>query len=218
MGSVWDKAKDRLSAPDRVLFDTDRDDKRAILNDILQAVQKQNDECLRRRWKIKGLNGKEIFLRDLGVSDTHVFENLVEGLEIVARVVARYSIFEEIYLTAASKAQQHLTEQLVELYAAILRYLCSAKKYYDRNTASKSRMIVTALRPPELDDAILHITKEEESVRRQADLVDAENTYNTVEASVSGILELKSKLHSLEAPFIRTVAQLSDIQDHMDST
>ncbi|CAD0017739.1 unnamed protein product [Aureobasidium pullulans] len=152
----------------------------------------------------------------LGVSDTHVFENLVEGLEIVARVVARYSIFEEIYLTAASKAQQHLTEQLVELYAAILRYLCSAKKHYDRNTAT--RMIVTALRPPELDDAILHITKEEESVRRQADLVDAENTYNTVEASVSGILELKSKLHSLEAPFIRTVAQLSDIQDHMDSS
>lgn len=62
---------------------------------------------------------------------------MVEGLEIVARVVARYSIFEEIYLTAASKAQQHLTEQLVELNAAILRYLCSAKKYYGRNTASK---------------------------------------------------------------------------------
>ncbi|KAL2027442.1 hypothetical protein VTO58DRAFT_111533 [Aureobasidium pullulans] len=87
-------------------------------------------------------------------------------------------------------------------------------------------MIVTAFRPPELDDAILHITKEEESVRRQADLVDAEkqqnlvllstDTYNTVETSVSGILELKPKLHGLEAPFVRTVAQLSDIQDHMD--
>lgn len=40
-------------------------------------------------------------------------------------------------------------------------------------------MIVTALRPPELDDAILHITKEEESVRRQADLVDAESKTST---------------------------------------
>lgn len=35
------------------------------MEDILRSVQVQNERCLNKRWKIKGIGGREIILRDL---------------------------------------------------------------------------------------------------------------------------------------------------------
>ena len=65
---------------------------------------------------------------------------MVEGMELVSRLITRYAIFENLYLKptvgAAAAAKDQLTEALLKLYAAILSYLSKARRYYDRSTAS----------------------------------------------------------------------------------
>ena len=192
MPSLWNTAQQKLSIEDQALFDTNGDDKRKILEEILGAVRKQQADALHKRWKVQNMYGKHVFLRDvcgkvlrwvkefmsvvdvavsfdpvhtalpwagirfllqvraefhepqfssnmsqLSLNDADMFDHLIDGLEIVVRVVARYTIFEEIYFSSVSKARKHLEEQLVNLYAAVLRYLCKARRYYSHHTASR---------------------------------------------------------------------------------
>lgn len=126
----------------------------------------------------------------ISLNDVKTFEAMIEGLEITARVVAQYSLVEILYLKGHTEAKKQLQGQVTILYAAVLRYLCRARKYYSHNTASKyavcnlhksrlrciARTFVNAIRPPELDDALKQITDQEALVCRQADLVDTEST------------------------------------------
>lgn len=126
----------------------------------------------------------------ISLNDVKTFEAMIEGLEITARVVAQYSLVEILYLKGHTEAKKQLQGQVTILYAAVLRYLCRAGKYYSHNTASKyavcnlhksrlrciARTFVNAFRPPELDDALKQITDQEALVCRQADLVDTEST------------------------------------------
>lgn len=67
MASLWQKAQEQLSDADQKLFNFNRPDteRRQILEDIVKAVETQNERCLQRRWKITGIGGKEIVLRDV---------------------------------------------------------------------------------------------------------------------------------------------------------
>ena len=65
MARLWDQAASKLTDEDRQLFDVSGLDKQKILQDILTEVQRQSDLCLSKRWKIKGVNGKDVLVRDL---------------------------------------------------------------------------------------------------------------------------------------------------------
>jgi hypothetical protein len=60
---------------------------------------------------------------------------MLEGMELVSNLITRYAIIEDLYLQTTSAAKDRLTQPLVKLYAAILKYLSKARRYYDRNTA-----------------------------------------------------------------------------------
>jgi hypothetical protein len=62
---------------------------------------------------------------------------MIEGLEIISRVVTRYGLVEILYMKGTSDAQKQLREQLIVLYAAVLRYLCKARRFYSHNTAGE---------------------------------------------------------------------------------
>ncbi|KAI4748930.1 hypothetical protein E4T50_00718 [Aureobasidium sp. EXF-12298] len=270
MASLWDKARQELDDNDDTLFSLGRDDKRQILQDILKVVQGQQDRCLQDRWKIEGLNGKRIVVRDvcakmvssvekymavvdvavqydpihsalpwagirfflqLSINDSKTFDAMIEGLEILSRTVARYSIFETLYLGSTTPAQVQLKDHLVRLYAAVLSYLCKARKYYNRSITK--RIVVNTFRPPELDKALTVISEEEASVRRQADLIDTERqaegmlliedvgaTAKQVELRVADLLDsqqkLEAQLKKLEAPFIRTFSQMTSLHNSLE--
>ena len=76
----------------------------------------------------------------MAVNDSQTFGAMVEGMELVSRLITRYAIFESLYLKttvgAAAAAKGQLTEALLKLYATILSYLSKARRYYDRSTAS----------------------------------------------------------------------------------
>ena len=62
---------------------------------------------------------------------------MLEGVEFVSNLITRSAIFESLYLQVISPATNQVTQSIVNLYAAILRYLSSAKRYYVQNTGSK---------------------------------------------------------------------------------
>ncbi|THY92784.1 hypothetical protein D6C93_05837 [Aureobasidium pullulans] len=265
MASLWQKAQQQLSDADQQLFDFNRpeSERRLILEDILRSVQVQNERCLNKRWKIKGIGGREIILRDLcgkllswvnqflsvvdviaqydpvhsslpwagirlflqiSLKDIKTFEAMIEGLEITARVVAQYSLVEILYLKDHTEAQKQLQGQVTILYAAVLRYLCRARKYYSHNTAT--RTFVNAFRPPELDDALKQITDQEALVCRQADLVNTERQMSLA-ALVSdikaagtitndGLESVQRKLDGFGVSFLQTTGQVSALHHDLD--
>ena len=60
----------------------------------------------------------------------------MQGAESIARMIARYRIFEMLYLKHQSLARENLEKALIKLYASILLYLARAKRYFQERTAS----------------------------------------------------------------------------------
>jgi len=67
---------------------------------------------------------------------------MIEGLELVSRLIARFANVEELYLQGISAQRDQLEQCITELYVAILSYLSKAREYYDRGTARKSTVSI----------------------------------------------------------------------------
>src|SRR5437763_17186895 len=59
---------------------------------------------------------------------------MIEGLEHVSNLIARYAIVEHLYLQTASAISSELLESIIRLYTAILSYLSKASRYYNLGT------------------------------------------------------------------------------------
>jgi hypothetical protein len=63
---------------------------------------------------------------------------MLESIEVVVHAISRYALIEEIYCwDSTSEASQQLRKSVVEVYSAILVFLCKAKKYFAQNAARK---------------------------------------------------------------------------------
>jgi len=64
---------------------------------------------------------------------------MVEGLELVSRLIAQYAEVERLYLHGALMQQDQLEQRITELYVAILTYLLKAREYYSQRTPGEPR-------------------------------------------------------------------------------
>lgn len=70
-----------------------------------------------------------------------MFGAMAEGMEFVSGLITRYAIFEKLYSRSSAESptkaevEEQLNEALCKLYAAVLRYLSKAKRYYTRTAA-----------------------------------------------------------------------------------
>jgi hypothetical protein len=71
------------------------------------------------------------------VNDFEKYDFVVEGVEFIARLIARYAIFESLYLQRPGSIVDRLREALVRLYGAVLKFLSKSKAYYEQNTLGK---------------------------------------------------------------------------------
>lgn len=76
----------------------------------------------------------------VSVLDINQYAVIVEGVEKVANVVARYRIIEKLYLMKQHEATTQLEEHIADLYTLVLKFLVKAKEFYRRNTASQYRI------------------------------------------------------------------------------
>ena len=67
---------------------------------------------------------------------------MIESIEVVVSAISRYTLIEQIYCRdSISEASQQLCQSVVQVYSAILVFLCKAKKYFAQNAARKLEII-----------------------------------------------------------------------------
>jgi hypothetical protein len=67
---------------------------------------------------------------------------MLESIEVVVSAISRYTLIEQIYCwDSVSEACQQLCQSVVQVYSAILVFLCKAKKYFAQNAARKLEVI-----------------------------------------------------------------------------
>lgn len=71
-------------------------------------------------------------------NDIAIYGAMAEGVELISRLITRYETIERLYLHREFSTENDLVQALITLYAAILRYLATAIRYYSCNTAGKS--------------------------------------------------------------------------------
>jgi hypothetical protein len=80
-------------------------------------------------------------LLQVAVNDTETFGAMAEGVEFVSNLITRYMIVEQLYLQKFSTAKDQLIQAITKLYAAVLKYLSNANRFYGRNSAGESSLI-----------------------------------------------------------------------------
>ncbi|KIM99246.1 hypothetical protein OIDMADRAFT_65994, partial [Oidiodendron maius Zn] len=76
-------------------------------------------------------------LLQLVINESQPFGAMLEGLEYVSNLIARYAIVEELYLSQSSVAIHQLSNSIVKLYSSILIFLGKAHGFFDDNTAKR---------------------------------------------------------------------------------
>lgn len=143
---------------------------------------------------------------------------------MIARMIGRYTIFQNIYLQRTSVASKELKEALIRLYAARILYLSKAKSFFEQT--SVKRMLKSAvLSQDEFANLSQSIMNEEHNVDRYAALVDAENRTN-----ISAALEalsinqnekyagLRGLLYTIDGPILRMSSQVDSFEDYLDKS
>lgn len=165
------------------------------------------------------------FLLQASVNDIETFTIMAERLEIVARLTARYSIFEAVYLPPdrglLSTVQAKLLDALALLYADCLKHLMDIGKYYDRSTKGRITQSIFGSSPENSSSSRLQsIATKEEEVEKLGQIIQTERTMQLNSAitkledrSQQSFQSLEALLQSLTAPVLRLSDPLTLLQD-----
>lgn len=152
---------------------------------------------------------------------------MIAGLECVANLIVRYSIFEAIYLRySATAATNQVKHSLLKLYAAVLMFLGKAHHYYDQNSAKRIANSLIRFTDVSIDELMHDVRDRQNEVERDARLVDAENQHkishdlNTVAVTAADIHQAVSTLSTglmiLNPVDTKEVQQLLQILSDID--
>lgn len=154
------------------------------------------------------------------VAESQQMGDLLVGTEKVTYLVSRCKIYETLYNPGANSGQAlanpgqalaNLRAALVELYATILRFLASANRQYNKNTAS--RAIYAVLNP----DAVRQFIQSCQSLEERVDIEagNCERTYSHAAHTELGkdIEGLKELLKKMQEPIVRVDDQVAALWD-----
>ena len=119
-----------------------------------------------------------------------MFGAMIEGVEIVASLISRYAILEDIYLRDSTSAVERLADRLTMLYAAVLTFLIRTIHYFGKRTVKRLAQSIVTLTDTSVDAMMGTIDSLERDVDRDAQLIVAERQ-NVV---LQGIQHLSSSL------------------------
>lgn len=103
---------------------------------------------------------------------------MIEGVEKVTNIIARYAIFEDIYFRQQTLASDHLRSSLITLYASVLTFLVKSNQYFGKNTA-KRILKAFGQSASEIEKAFEEVERKQIEVDRTAQLVGMEILQNT---------------------------------------
>jgi nucleoside-triphosphatase THEP1 len=160
---------------------------------------------------------------------------MLEGLELVFNLIARYEVVERLYLRRPSRLQKGLQEAIVRLYAAVLEFLLQANRYYRQKTVRRIAKSIIKLE----DATVQHVEKikvGQADVDAYVQLISGEILSN-MDSTVGAVLDelgrldgsarethdrldlevmtLRMALKDLDEPFSRMASQMSAINDNL---
>ncbi|KAJ0421467.1 ankyrin repeat-containing domain protein [Aspergillus carlsbadensis] len=131
------------------------------------------------------------FFLQLAVNDVERYSAMIEGVEVVSGIIARYAEVEKAQLLGRSNLKTQLENGLVKLYASVLSYLAEAKKYYASSTGKR---MLKALSPNSAEEQWLgRIAVEDEAAHRLVTLVQAENQTNRLSSIRTTLVSLDDR-------------------------
>lgn len=131
---------------------------------------------------------------------------MVEGVENITNLVARYSTFEAVYLKNQGPGTEQLKTSLVALYASILTYLGKTYHYFAQSTAKRVMKGVLRAADTDTDDPLKDVHAKQQEVDRDAQLVATEVLQST--AVDVGLLSIQTVSMHSQLDLIRS--QLDD--------
>ena len=96
----------------------------------------------------------------MATSDVKRFSAMLEVTELISRNVARYAVFEALYLCGtACQATNVLQEAVVDLYASILKMMSTVHVYYSQNTGGNLLGLLNILNSTLIILNLVHIAQ-----------------------------------------------------------
>ncbi|KAK4237901.1 hypothetical protein C8A03DRAFT_34145, partial [Achaetomium macrosporum] len=146
------------------------------------------------------------FLLEIATKDVKTFASVVENIPLIAELICRSALIEELLLRSLSPTADELRQALVLLYVRVMDYLARARAYVLQQRVLKSLSLATS----DLDESFHAIAGAQENVDRCFNLA-------SVQANLERHEELKSVLADFQAPLNRWSEQLTKITDDLDA-
>ena len=172
----------------------------------------------------------------VSVNDVQIFGSLAEGLEVVCKIIARYSAIERLYLRQSASVGSMLEDAVTALYASILVFFSKCRKHLDLGPGRRLARAVTQLPEQSMNKYLEKVAVNDRNVNELTKIVDAERTQlsgtrqstmsdrinnlgNEIEILQTGSRESASRLETLLAsfqnPLIRTVERISTLTESL---
>ncbi|KAH7359274.1 ankyrin repeat and SOCS box protein 7 [Plectosphaerella cucumerina] len=121
------------------------------------------------------------------VNDCQTFGGMVESLDSIAGIIARYTELETKVLIRTSNLSAQLASALVRLYEAALRFLLHAWRYYSQSTLKRALKSTVTTAKMMIDEPMLRIEKHEAEVYKLVCLVQNEISGAKLDDIISAI-------------------------------
>ena len=132
------------------------------------------------------------FILQAAISEHKIYEGMIEGVEQVADVIARYAWIETLYLHASSRMRTQLQNATTKLYVTVLKFLAKARRHYAKHTVQHVLKTLVQTEEQAVTKYLKAISDEEEKVNKIAKLIDAQylrEISKTMEGGFSSLLQ-----------------------------
>ncbi|KAK3304913.1 uncharacterized protein B0T15DRAFT_255668 [Chaetomium strumarium] len=229
---LWSDAVAQLDKELRNIIDFDRLEKQEIVSELLKQTKIGIQHCNDKAWTFqREKSGETIIIGDIAVQydpghaalpwagvrflleiatkDVKTFASVVENIPLIAELICRSALIEELLLRSLSLTADKLRQALVLLYVRVMDYLTRARAYALQRTA-KRILKSLSLATSNLDESFHAIAVAQENVDWYFNL-------ETVQDNLERHEELKSILADFQAPLNRWSEQLTKITDDLDA-
>ena len=132
------------------------------------------------------------FVLQAAISEHKIYEGMIEGVERVTDVIARYAWIETLYLHASSRMRTELQNAITKLYVAVLSFLAKARRYYAKHMVQRVLKSLAQVDEQAVSKYLKAISDEEEKLNKIATLIDAQylrEISKSMEGGFSGLLQ-----------------------------
>lgn len=141
------------------------------------------------------------FVLQAAVNENEIHAAMLEGVEQVFSLIARYTTVETLYLQNVSMERERLKGAIVKFYAAILQFLLTARRHFSHSTGHRILGSVIQTSEMKIDSHLQNIVDAEKEVNAMARLIDAEYIQKIGELLEGGLTGVNTKLDTMNHEF-----------------